>query len=116
MTLLIQTNNLTWIKAYGRLPSKKIKNRGKWMTYIPIEYANDVWKKIQISTEQGNLGYYSKMSAPILRSDRKTMVCVLCVYTYDCHDIKDIIRVREELRKLGFVKPISYQSKSILNI
>jgi len=35
---------------------------------------------------------------------------VICVYTYDWTDEKDVKRVREELRKFGVVNKIPYKS------
>jgi hypothetical protein len=35
---------------------------------------------------------------------------VMCVYTYDWTDEKDVQRVREELRKLGITSKIPYKA------
>lgn len=34
----------------------------------------------------------------------------MCVYTYDWTDEEDVMRVREELRKLGITRKIPYKS------
>ena len=40
------------------------------------------------------------------RADKR----VICVYTYDSEDERDVMRVREELRTLGFNAPIAYKT------
>ncbi len=35
---------------------------------------------------------------------------VICVYTYDWMDEKDVRRVREELREIGIARKIPYKS------
>ena len=35
---------------------------------------------------------------------------VICVYTYDSDDERDVMRVREELRALGFTNKIPYKT------
>ena len=39
-------------------------------------------------------------------------VRVICVYTYDWTDEADVMRVRAELRELGFTAKISYKADS----
>jgi len=35
---------------------------------------------------------------------------VICVYTYDWKDRQDVERIREELRKIGIIRKISYKT------
>ena len=35
---------------------------------------------------------------------------VICVYTYDWTDEADVLRIREELRKLGIINKVPYKS------
>lgn len=111
MALFLEMKEIKWINSFNNKKSLEVKSKGKWLSFIPIEYADSVWKKIDLSTKEGKLGFHSKMSSPIISNHSGKMVCVLCVYTYDWHDSKDILRVREELRNLGFIKKIKYICK-----
>ena len=108
---------LTWQESFNpRINIKNIKTPGRWMSYLAINYADSVWKKIDTGTKKGELGYRSKISSPIFSLDNKRAYCVLYVYTYDCHNQDDILRVREELKNLGFVRPINYTTKNLFII
>lgn len=113
MSVLLEKKKLTWTHSLSSKAPSQAKNKGKWLAFIPITYADSVWKKIDLATKQDRLGYHSKISTPILFEYKKFMVCVLCIYTYDCHDGQDVLRVREELRKLGFIRKIKYICKDM---
>jgi len=38
---------------------------------------------------------------------------VTCVYTKDCYDKVDVMRVREELKKLGYLRVLPYKPDSM---
>ena len=86
---------------------------GKYLLFVPVGSIDEVWKKIRAATDQGLLGRSSKVATarpnPNSKSDR---VRVICVYTYDGEDEPDRLRVREELRKLGFEAKIPYKFDS----
>lgn len=84
---------------------------GKWLIYVYRDNINDVWKKIKTATEESELGIEAKVATVIqsdAHNDRK--LHVICVYTYDWTDIKDVKRVRQKLRDLGITNKISYKS------
>ena len=112
----MEIKKLSWQESLNpKIDQKNIKTPGRWLSYIPINYADNVWKKIDIAMKSGVIGYRAKISSPIFHSKKpKHICCVLYVYTYDCHDLKDAMRVREEMRKIGFNHPIKYQSKAII--
>ena len=116
MTCTIDMKKLSWQESLNpKINTKNIKTPGRWVAYIPISYADNVWKKIDLAMKNGFIGYRAKISSPIFYTEHKRPVCcVLYIYTYDCNDLIDARRVREELRKLGFTHPIKYQSKEIL--
>jgi hypothetical protein len=62
--------------------------------------------KIKKATEDGLLGCSSKVATATSNSNVK----VICVYTYDWTDEKDVMRVRSELKRLGIEKKIPYKS------
>lgn len=35
---------------------------------------------------------------------------VICVYAYDYQDKRDVMRIRQELRKLGFTNKLAYKT------
>ena len=86
---------------------------GKYLLYVAVAGIDEVWQKIRVATEKGLLGGASKVatSRPNRRAknDRSR---VICVYTYDGKDEPDRLRVRKELRKLGFEAKIPYKFDS----
>jgi hypothetical protein len=91
---------------------KPTERAGKWLVYLSIDRIDEYWTKIKQATEEGFLGYSSKVATarpnPLASSKAKLIV----VYTYDWLDEKDVFRVREALRKLGIEKKISYKSNA----
>lgn len=102
-----------WIYARrqeGSYPHRT-ENSGKWLVFVPIEKIDAVWEAIKLATEQGLMGNTSKVStAPQKPNFKETGRRVICVYTYDSDDAEDVRRIREELRKLGFVSKLSYKT------
>jgi len=102
-----------WIYAMrkmGKYP-KSTPRSGKWLIFVDPENVNEVWAKIKDAVEEGKLGNSAKVSTakpnPLAgKSDAK----VICVYTYDWTDEKDVKRIREELRKLGITNKIPYKA------
>lgn len=89
------------------------KKSGKWLIFPAIENVNEIWEKIKRAVENGFLGNKAKVaSANNTRINKYTgKECqVICVYTYDWTDKEDVIRVREELRKLGISEEIGYKT------
>lgn len=40
---------------------------------------------------------------------------MLCVYTYDCDDVDDVMKIRSHLREMGFKRTTSYKSDEQTN-
>ena len=69
------------------------------------------WEKVKEATENGLLGNHSKVSTARPNpnaTDANTKV--ICVYTYDSDDEEDLMRVRDELEKLGVTWKIPYKT------
>jgi hypothetical protein len=84
---------------------------GKWLVFVDRQDVDHVWQKIYDALIAGELGSYAKVSTarpnPTSTDPRKH---VICVYTYDSDDRRDVMRVRDSLRELGFVSPIGYKT------
>ena len=108
-----EVSDVYWIYAKrerGEYP-KSTQRSGKWLIFVYDKKVNDVWAKIKKATEEGKLGNSSKVATakpnPLAgKSEAK----VICVYTYDWTDERDVRRVREELRKLGITNKIPYKA------
>ncbi len=107
-----EVTEVYWLVAERRSGKYPIptKNCGKWLIFIDKSDVNEMWAKIKKATEEGKLGNASKVAtakpSPLGEQDTK----VICVYTYDWTDDKDVKRIREELKKLGMVNKIPYKS------
>jgi len=89
------------IRKKGEYPKPTVRS-GKWLIFVDKKDADEVWAKITKATEEGKFGDSSKVATAkpnpnATNPDTK----VICVYTYDWADEKDVKRVREELRRLG---------------
>ncbi len=102
-----------WLYAQNEAVSyqKSTERSGKWLIFAPNDEIDEAWRKIKEATEKGLLGGSSKASTarpnPNATSSKNK---VICVYTYDWKDESDVMRVREELKRLGFTQKIPYKS------
>ncbi|MDD4616366.1 MAG: DUF1917 domain-containing protein [Alphaproteobacteria bacterium] len=91
----------------GTIPKQKPKRVGKWLFFVAERFVDDTWKNVKQAVEDGKLWTTAKVSTA-WRSKGGTYV--LCVYTYDCDDEKDVMSIRNYLREMGFKRPTSYKS------
>src|SRR3989339_1469745 len=102
-----------WIYAerkVGDYPEHTARG-GKWLVFVGNHNVDRAWLKIRKAVEEGKLGGTAKVATARVNLDfpgSKTKV--ICVYTYDWRDERDVKRVREELRKLGITRKIAYKS------
>jgi len=82
---------------------------GKWLIFVGGQNLPRIWSKIKIAVEEGKLGGLAKAPRHSSRAQR-TGNGVICVYTYDWKDRSDVERIREELRKAGITRKISYKT------
>lgn len=111
-----QTFNVFWLFSANKAINSQITknsfpNAGKWLLFVDQDKIDGVWGLIETATQKGELGIGSKCST--MRDNphacnKKQMV--ICVYTKDYHDKKDVFRVREKLRKMGFVGKLPYKT------
>ncbi len=102
-----------WIYAKrmnGEYP-KSTEKSGKWLVFADINEVDDLWANIKKATEEGKLGGGSKVAtAKPNPNAANPNTKVICVYSYDWTDRKDVKQIREELRSLGITKKIPYKS------
>jgi hypothetical protein len=84
---------------------------GKWLLFVKRKDVDEVWEKIVAAVKRGRLGSHAKVSTSLpnefaLRPGKH----VICVYTPDANDREDVMRVRAELRALGFAARIPYKT------
>ena len=108
-----EVTDVYWIYAIrkmGKYP-KPTPRSGKWLIFVDPENVDEIWDKIKKAVEVGKLGVGAKVATakpnPLAgKSDAK----VICAYTYDWTDEKDVRGIREELRKLGITNKIPYKA------
>jgi len=98
------------IRKKGKYP-KSTQRSGKWLIFVDPKNLDEVWAKIKEATEEGKLGDCAKVAtAKPNPLSGKSKANVICVYTYNWADEKDVRRVREELRNLGIKNKIPYKA------
>lgn len=103
-----KATHVYWIYAESTKKYKKsTPNSGKWLLFLKPEFIDAAWEQVKDATEQGLLGGQSKVST---KKGFKGSDFVICVYSYNWKDEKDVMRIRQELRELGFEKPIPYKT------
>lgn len=115
------TENPFWIYAQ---PSAAVvatmplgQHVGKWCIFVQSDDLDDVWARVERATKAGKLWHGSKVSTEwaqtfyLMRNrNADPKEHVICVYTYDANDEADVMRVREELRKIGITQPLGYKT------
>lgn len=99
---------------YFNLTDDVVKNRGfggKWLIFCNVNDVDVTWKIISDATANGLLGIESKVatSRPS-RFQKAPDSRVICVYTSDHENEKDVMRVRKVLRDLGFREKLLYKT------
>ena len=75
---------------------------GKWLVRVTPESVEEIWPKIRNAVLEGNLG--STNTAKISDSLGKEEVFMVCVYTKDFSDKKEVLGVRKAIRELGIYR------------
>ncbi len=108
-----QVTDVYWLTAErrkGKYP-KATARSGKWLIFVRNDEVDEVWAMISEAVREGKLGNRAKVSTakpnPLSRDPARH---VLCIYTYDYANKKDVIRVRRELRRLGITEKIPYKA------
>ncbi|MEM2469116.1 MAG: DUF1917 domain-containing protein [Candidatus Jordarchaeales archaeon] len=107
-----EVTEVYWLYACrkkGKYP-EATKRSGKWLIFVPPEKVDELWERVRRAVEEGRLGDVAKVSTAKPRPSATDRSRVICVYTYDWTDRDDVMRIREELRKLGVTWKIPYKA------
>lgn len=108
-----EVTDVYWIYAKrekGKYPTSTQRS-GKWLVFVNIDDVDEVWEKIKKATREGQLEGSAKVATAKQNPNATNPnTKVICVYTYDWSDEKDVKRVRDELRKLGITNKIPYRA------
>ena len=110
-----EVTDVFWIYARREKGTyhKSSERNGKWLIFVPSQNIDGKWAKIRKATEEGLLGSSSKVStARPNPNSTEPNKHVICVYTYDWADEKDVRQIREQLRELGVTEKIPYKADS----
>ena len=83
---------------------------GKLLLFPEKDKVDEMWNFIRVLIYAGELTQYAKVSTALKRNKLGKSSHVICIYTYDIRDIKDIERLRRKLKAYGFVENIPYKS------
>ncbi|KAK7552502.1 hypothetical protein IWX49DRAFT_587205 [Phyllosticta citricarpa] len=84
---------------------------GKWLLRPSIIDASRFWKQICLGVLDGRLGHTAKIATTSITKPEN--IRLICVYTKDCFDIEDMIRVLRALIEMDLVskeQPIYYKT------
>lgn len=108
-----QVDGVYWIEAKDQSNTAQAPTAqaGQWTLNIDAQKVDAVWQIIKQATEQGQLGYKSKVSTA---SRNRGVVDTRLIYvrTYDKNDGEDVKRIRDMLAELGIAGNWDYQADS----
>lgn len=96
-------SSVYWIEAkrqQGDYPAAT-PNTGEWRITIHMDAVDEIWEKVKQATNEGKLGYKSKVSTRPAAGQTKPEERLLCIRTYNADDAADIERVKQELIHMG---------------
>ena len=95
-----------WIEAKPKAPTQRPTPRaGHFLLLTSVQEVDAVWETVKTATENGLLGYKSKV--PTVGPKGHPFERVIYVITYDADDVADRERVGQALHDLG-LEPTSY--------
>ena len=81
---------------------------GEWQIATTLDAVDDLWAIVKQATEQGQLGYKSKVSTRPAHGQSDDDARLICVRTYDADDREDVERIKQALIERG-ITPMQYQ-------
>lgn len=107
-----------WVYATNkkeRFYNEYTKHCGKWMIFVKVgDEMDGIWKEVKNLTEKGNLVDSCKVSTKKENPNAlKNEIGVICIYTYNSADKKDLLRVAEKLFQIKGVERLVYKEDKI---
>jgi len=99
-----------WIEAKRKQGdyAQPTPNTGEWRVKLHVDKVDTIWEAIRSATEQGKLGYKSKVSTRPAAGQTQPEDRLLCVRTYNADDSNDVERVKQILMDMGLVDDLVY--------
>ncbi|HJJ28568.1 MAG TPA: DUF1917 domain-containing protein [Methanocorpusculum sp.] len=99
-----------WQEKPGCAPgAASAEAAGKWLMFVQPEEADSAWEKIRDATLAGKLGIGAKISTSKENEDSHDDRKVIYVFTENWENEEDVMRVRAELKTIGFTDRIGYK-------
>lgn len=106
-----QVTEIPWLWTFCKNDYPKEVRSGKWLLFVPANEIDVVWGKIKRAIQLNLLGNSVKVSTMWKNSHAQSLNAkVICIYTYDYEDREDVLRIRTNLRKIGFNRKIPYKT------
>lgn len=83
-------------------------NAGEWRVTLTIKNVDEVWERVKIATENGELGYKSKVSTRPAAGQTHPDERLLCVRTVNADDRDDVERIKKVLIHMGLNNGLTY--------
>ena len=111
LALPASAQEMGWIYAYSEVDGYPLNHplrSGKWLVFLNETNIDRYWQRIRDAVITGKMGNSAKVSTGGSAKARNGRH-VICVYTYDCEDKDDAMRIRQKLRECGILRPIRYK-------
>ncbi|MFN8374655.1 MAG: DUF1917 domain-containing protein [Anaerolineae bacterium] len=104
-----QVSAVYWIESKPREPQQTPTSRtGAWRISTDLQHVDALWAQVKAATENGSLGYKSKVATASHSGSVNAREIRVC--TYDSADSVDVQRVGDALRALGVADEMVYRA------
>ena len=104
-----------WIEAkrkQGDYPALT-PNTGEWRARLTVENVDTIWEAVKKATEEGQLGYKSKVSTRPAAGQADPDERLLCVRSYNADDNDDVKRIKQALIAMGLAELAYVRDKGV---
>jgi Basophilic leukemia-expressed protein Bles03 len=88
-------------------------NAGEWRVKLTLKNVDEVWEKVKLATEKGELGYKSKVSTRPAVGQAHPDERLLCVRTYNADNMDDVERIKKILIDMGLNDGLTYSRDKV---
>lgn len=83
---------------------------GKWIIWLEKKEVDEKWGSIAKSILDGKLSSFSAKISTNGHPSTSSGEYLVCVYTLDYSEMQEVMKVREELKNLGFTSALCYKA------